>query len=85
MNITQWQQRVLHVLAQGGMIRHRRGPDGRIDELHCFTREGMVLDGFALADLQALRRKGLVASKDGQPYRITLAGRRAVRARPDNR
>lgn len=84
MNISRWQQRVLHVLAQGGMIRHER-IDGRIAELHCLTRDGLVLAGLTLADLQALRRKGLVASQGGQPYRITLAGRRAVRARPDNR
>lgn len=84
MNITKWQQRVLHVLAQGGMIRYAR-EGGRITELQCVTREGMVLADFTLADLQALKRKGLVASRQGQPYRITLEGRRAVRARPDNR
>lgn len=45
MNISKAEQRVLHVLAQGGMIRHRRDDDGHIVEALCFTRDGFVLAG----------------------------------------
>lgn len=84
MNITRWQHRVLHVLAQGGMIRHRR-EGARIVEVHCITREGMILAAFTMEDFAALRRKGLIASQNNAPYRISLKGRRAVGARADNR
>lgn len=76
---------MLHVLAQGGLIRHERDARGRVVEIHCFTREGMVLAQCDFPLFASLRRKGLIASHEGQPYRISLKGRRAVRARPDNR
>lgn len=85
MNISKRHQRVLHLLAQGGAIRLLRDDDGRLDQIHCLTREGLLLDGFSPADFAALRRKGLIASQGGQPYRITRAGRLAVRAQLDNR
>lgn len=85
MNISKMEQRVLHVLAQGGLIRHRRDGDGRLVEALCFTRDGHVLDGGGLALFQRLRRRGFIASHGGAPYRITQAGLRAVRAQLDNR
>lgn len=85
MNISKAEQRVLHVLAQGGMIRHRRGENGQIVEALCFTREGFVLAQTDLALFNRLRRRGFIASQGGAPYRITLAGLRAVRAQLDNR
>ena len=75
----------MHVLAQGGLIRHERDARGRIVTIHCFTREGMVLSLCDMSLFNSLRRKGLIASVNGQPYRISLKGRRGVRARPDNR
>lgn len=85
MNISKAEQRVLHVLAQGGMIRHRRCENGHIVEALCFTRDGFVLAGTALSLFNRLRRRGLIASHGGAPYRITPAGLRAVRAQLDNR
>ena len=85
MNISKSEQRVLHVLAQGGMIRHRRGKDGHLIEALCFTRDGYLLDGGGLGLFQRLRRRGFIASHGGAPYRITQAGLRAVRAQLDNR
>ena len=85
MNISKSEQRVLHVLAQGGMIRHRRDEDGRLIEAHCFTRDGHRLENGGLALFQRLRRRGFIASRGGAPYRITQAGLRAVRAQLDNR
>lgn len=85
MNISKAEQRVLHVLAQGGMIRHRRDEDGHIIEALCFTRDGFVLAATGLSLFQRLRRRGFIGSHGGAPYRITLAGLRAVRAQLDNR
>ncbi|OHD06556.1 YjhX family toxin [Sphingopyxis sp. RIFCSPHIGHO2_12_FULL_65_19] len=85
MNISKAEQRVLHVLAQGGMIRHRRDDAGHIVEVLCFTRDGFVLASTGLSLFQRLRRRGFIGSHGGAPYRITQAGLRAVRAQLDNR
>ena len=85
MNISKAEQRVLHALAQGGEIRHRRDTSGRVIAAPCFTREGYVLTDGTLAIFQRLRRRGFIASHGGQPYRITRAGLSAVRAQLDNR
>lgn len=84
MNISKTEQRVLHALAQGGEIRHRR--DGRhIVDIECFTREGYRFVGLSLDLFARLRRRGLIASRGGGPYRISLKGLRSVRAQVDNR
>lgn len=85
MNISKSEQRVLHVLAQGGAIRHRRDETGRIVEALCFTRDGFVLADTGLSLFNRLRRRGFIASQGGAPYRVTQAGLRAVRAQLDNR
>lgn len=85
MNISKTEQRVLHALAQGGAIRHRRCPEGRIVAADCFTREGFVLADCTLGLFRRLKRRGLIASLGGQPYRITRLGLAAVRAQLDNR
>ncbi|MBA4748371.1 MAG: YjhX family toxin [Sphingopyxis sp.] len=85
MNISKAEQRVLHALAQGGDIRHRRDPSRRVIAAPCFTREGYVLTDGTLAVFQRLRKRGFIASHGGKPYRITRAGLLAVRAQLDNR
>ena len=85
MNISKAEQRVLQVLAQGGMIRHRRNETGHIVEALCFTRDGYVLANTGLSLFNRLRRRGFIASHGGAPYRITQPGLRAVRAQLDNR
>ncbi|KRE22637.1 hypothetical protein ASE66_25975 [Bosea sp. Root483D1] len=85
MNISRGEQRVLHVLARGGQIRHLRGENGRIHHIDCFTHEGHVLSDCSLAIFGGLRRKHLIESRQGGPYRISRQGRLAVRAQADNR
>ncbi|MGY4397679.1 uncharacterized protein YjhX (UPF0386 family) [Sphingomonas sp. UYAg733] len=78
MNISKYEQRVLHALAQGGPMVHRWDEEGkRIIAADCFTREG-----HRLADCSM---RLLVASMGGQPYRITRLGLAAVQSQLDNR
>ncbi len=76
---------MLHALAQGGRIVHRRDETGRIVAVDCFTRDGYVLADCTLALFQRLRRRGLIASSGGGPYRATRLGLASVRAQSDNR
>lgn len=85
MNLSRGEQRVLHVLAQGGFIRHHRGPKADITHIDCFSRDGHVLSDCTLDLFAKLRRKRLIESLGGQPYRISRKGRKAVRSQPDNR
>ncbi len=56
MNISRNEQRVLHVPAQGGHIRHLRDNGGlRITEVICHTRDGLVL---AIAPCRSFRNCG---------------------------
>lgn len=85
MNISRHEQRVLHALAQGGCIRHRRDDGGRLVAADCFTRDGFVLTDCTPALFRKLKRRGLIASRGGAPYRVTRLGLDAVRAQADQR
>jgi uncharacterized protein YjhX (UPF0386 family) len=85
LNISKLEQRVLHALAQGGHIRHRReDPSKRIVEVDCFNRDGLRLADCSLPLFARLKRRGLIASQGGGPYRISRAGLAAVRGQLDN-
>ena len=85
MNISKQEQRVLHVLAQGGMIRFERGSNGKLTRVHCFTHDGMVLSDCTLDLVAKLKRKRLIVSRHSMPYRISATGRRMVRPQLNNR
>lgn len=85
MNISKAEQRTLHVLARGGAILVEKNDAGKITEVNCVTREGWTLHDCSLGVFQRLKRRRLVASSNSGPYRITLLGRRSVRAQLDNR
>lgn len=85
MNISKAEQRVLHLLAQGGAIRHERNEDGKLTKVTCITRDGHGFPGLTLALFRKLKRRGFISSRNGRPYRITRHGLACVRARPDNR
>lgn len=85
MNVSKFEQRTLHALARGGTIRVEKDEKGKIRTVICVTREGWVLSDCSLATFRRLRRRGLIASRDGSPYRITRDGLHAVRAQLDNK
>lgn len=85
MNISRSEQRVLHVLAQGGCIHHRRADNGRIIDILCITRDGHILTDCTNEVFAKLRRKGLIESISSSPYRISQKGRRSVRPQQNNR
>lgn len=85
MNISKPEQRTLHVLARGGAILFEKNEKEKIIEVNCASPEGWTLADCTLDIFQRLRRRRLIASSNGGPYRITLLGRRSVRGQFDNR
>ena len=85
MNISKHEQRVLHILAQGGAIHFERGANGKIRDISCFNRDGHVLSNCTLTLFDRLKKRGFIKSTKGQPYRVTQDGLRAVNAQLDNR
>lgn len=85
LNISKHEQRVLHALAQGGLIEFVREENGRVVAVDCRTREGWKLDGCTLRVFKRLRRMRWIRSRGGGPYRITREGLAAVRPQLDNR
>ena len=84
MNISRSEQRALHVLARGGCILPVRGDGPKTLSVTCITRDGMILADFNLILFTRLRRRRLIESRAGSPYRISRRGRLAVRAQLDN-
>jgi uncharacterized protein YjhX (UPF0386 family) len=86
MNISRYEQRVLHALAQGGRIVHRRDETAdRIVAVDCFTSDGYVLSDCTLGLFRRLKRQKLIASMEREPYRAMRLGPVAVRSQLDNR
>jgi hypothetical protein len=85
LNISKPQQRTLHALAQGGKIHVIRDPRGTIIDAECWTRDGWRLSDCDLAVFRSLRRKGLIASRGGQPYGVSREGLANLRSQLDNR
>lgn len=84
MNLSRSEQRVLHVLALGGHILQERKEGPKITSITCVTRDGMILAECDLNVFNRLRKKRLIESRSGKPYRISKRGRVSVRAQFDN-
>lgn len=85
MNISKYEQRVLHALAQGGRIEFERAPNGRVATVDCYTRDGWLLADCSMYVFKQLRKKRLIESRGGGAYRISRRGRETVRPQLDNR
>jgi uncharacterized protein len=85
MDISRAEQRILHLLAQGGRIEIERDDKKKIEAVNCLTRDGWLYPGFDLELFRRLKRLKAIRSETGQPYRITERGLRLVRSQLDNR
>jgi uncharacterized protein len=85
MDISRDEQRVLHALAQGGVIVPLKNPKGRITAVQCFNRDGWLMNHCNLILFKKLKNKKAIASQDSKPYRITRRGLELVRSEVDNR
>ncbi len=85
MNISKREQRVLHVLAQGGSIHVERMENGKVREVSCFTCDGHVLAECSLKLFDRLKKRRFIKSVNGQPYRATKLGIRSVNPQYNNR
>lgn len=85
MNISKHEQRVLHILAQGGAIHFKRAANGKVTEITCYTRDGTVLTGVTLELFLRLKKRKFIRSLRGKPHRATRLGVSSVRAQLDNR
>ena len=85
LNISKPQQRTLHALAQGGVIVLERNERGDLIAAECLTRDGWALSDCDLAVFRSLKARRMIASQNGQPYRITREGLVNLRSQLDNR
>ena len=85
MDISRDEQRILHLLAQGGWIELTKNQGRDQDQVECFTRDGWRYPGVSLMLFRKLKQKRALASKGGRPYRITERGLQLVRSEQDNR
>ncbi|MFK0383154.1 YjhX family toxin [Rhizobium sp. RM] len=85
MDISRAEQRILHLLAQGGSIELVRDINRKVEKLSLYTRDGWIFSGLDLETFRKLKRKKAIASSGGRPYRITTRGLVLVRGELDNR
>lgn len=72
-------------MAQGAVIQLIRDDNGELSAVECITREGWALSDCSLGVFKSLKRRRLIASQNGQPYRITREGLANLRSQLDNR
>lgn len=85
MDISRAEQRVLHLLAQGGLLTLEKDERGRINDIACINRDGWRAPSCGLRIFRKLKRLRAIRSSGGSPYRITRRGLELVRSQPDNR
>lgn len=85
MDISRAEQRILHVMAQGGRIEVVRDDNRKIEKINFFSRDGWLCPPLPLDQFRKLKRLKAIRSTDGKPYRITERGLELVRSQLDNR
>ncbi|MEQ8479807.1 MAG: YjhX family toxin [Hoeflea sp.] len=85
MDISRAEQRILHLLAQGGRIELIRNDQRKIADIKLITREGWLFSDLDLETFRKLKRKRAISSRHGQPYLVTRRGLELVRAQLNNR
>lgn len=85
LDISREEQRVLHVLAQGGAINPLKNANGRISTIELYNRDGWRMPILDMNLFRKLRRRRTIASEGGGPYRITRRGLELVRSEYSNR
>jgi uncharacterized protein len=85
MDISRAEQRILHLLAQGGRIELIRNDQRKIADIKLITREGWLFSDLDLETFRKLKRKRAIRSRQGQPYLVTRRGLELVRAQLNNR
>jgi len=85
MDISRAEQRILHLLAQGGRIELTRDENRKIEKVVLYTRDGWVFSGLDLTTFRKLKSKRAISSSRSQPYRITTRGLELVRGELNNR
>ena len=84
MDISRAEQRILHLLAQGGRIDIEKDDNRKIMTVACITRDGWRANGLDMDLFRKLKRRRCIASTSGKPYRITQRGLELVRAQHNN-
>ena len=84
MDISRAEQRILHLLAQGGRIDIEKDENRKIATVACITRGGWRAGGLDIDLFRKLKRRRCIASFGGRPYRITQRGLELVRSQLDN-
>ncbi|WP_174801841.1 YjhX family toxin [Martelella limonii] len=85
MDISREEQRILHLLAQGGRIELIRNEARKIERAACYTRDGWFYPGVSLTLFRKLKAKRAIRSRNGGPYMVTRRGLELVRSQLDNR
>lgn len=85
MDISRAEQRILHLLAQGGRIELKRNETRKIADAKLISREGWLYGGLDLEIFRKLKRRRAISSRNGQPYGVTRRGLELVRAQLNNR
>ena len=85
MDISRVEQRILHLLAQGGRIEIGRSENNKIETVSCFTRDGWLYPDFGIELFRKLKRLKAIKSSGGHPYRISERGLQLVRSQLNNR
>lgn len=66
------------MLSMGGRILVEKNASRKTVSADFVNRDGWFLDGYGVKEFEELRRKRLIVSNSGAPYRIARAGVEAL-------